>query len=226
MIGIMEERPPFVRFERRASERRHLGPPAGDGTVFYVDVDYAIITPMGTKEVVEKPVKDWFAYLQQMVDMRRYNPAWLSGFKDRYEAWTKQQEILPDGFPISNWPVATASEVRKLKEMHILTVEDLAALPEEGINRLGMGGRSLKQRAVDWVTGQKNTAPLISKLDSLTVTVEQLTKRIEDLTKENLMLKSRVEQPGEVQQPRGDLQTRLEVARANQDIDFDKLERL
>lgn len=226
MIGVMEERPPFVRFERRAQVRRQAGPPAGDGSVYYVDVDFAIITPMGTKEVVEKPVKDWFAYLQQMINMRRYNPAWLQGFKDRYEAWTKQQDLPPDGFPVANWPAATASEIRKLRELHILTVEDLAALPEEGIARLGMGGRSLKQRAMDWVTGSKDTAPLISKLDSLTVTVAQLSQRVEELTKENTALKGAQQSRESAPAPRESLESRLEAARGDDEIDFDKLERL
>ena len=192
--GVMEERPPFVTFERRAVMKYRLAPPAGDGTPYYEDIDFAIITPQGSKDKIEKEVLAWFSYLEVMTKDRRYNPEWLKAFKAMYQAWKEERTIPLNGHPIMNWPVASPAEMKRCTELHLMTVEDLAAANEEAISRLGMGGRSLKQRAVDWITAQKGTAPLISALDAARITLETTTRKLEDLQAENRDLKAQNEQ--------------------------------
>ena len=181
LLGAMEERPPFVRFERRPVEKRQLAPPDGDGSVYYVDTDFAIITPQGTKNVVEKQVDDWFAYLSQMVVQQRYNPEWLKAFRGAYGEWKNGQDITLNGSPLKNWPAITVSEIRKLADLHIYSIEDLASATEETLERLGMGGRSLRSRAQDWMTAKTGTAPLITELDALRVSNIELTREVASL---------------------------------------------
>lgn len=225
-IGILEERPPYVSFERRAIEQRRPGPPEGDAGVFYIDVDYVKITPQGSKDVIEKPVQDWFKYLNKMVQDRRYNPKWLEAFQGAHKAWKEQHEVPLNGFAIKNWPVATPREVKMLADLRIHTVEDLAQASEEALGRIGMGARSLKQRASDWITAQTSTAPLVSQLDSLRVVNEELTRKVEELTKENKQLGAELQQfrlhERGIKQPVGSpsLDDRLAAAQGTAGPDF------
>jgi hypothetical protein len=210
--GVQEERPPFVRFERRAVEKRRLAPPEGDGTSYYVDVDFAIITPQGTKDVVEKVAVEWFAYLDQMVSQRRYDPRWLAGFREMFKHWKEGQTIPLNGFAISNWPVATPSQVKTLHEYKVFTVEDLAALPAEGVSRLGMGGISLKNKAIAFLEAQSGTAPLVNRLDAMSVALNAAMERLSTLEAENKALKSAQQSREEPAAPLEDLATRLAIA--------------
>lgn len=70
MPAVAEARPPYVMFETRAVEDRAASLEKGH----YVtrDVDYAIITPMGSKDRTERVIKEWFDQLQQQVAEGRF----------------------------------------------------------------------------------------------------------------------------------------------------------
>lgn len=196
-VGVAQERPPYVMFERVAIEDREASVEAGHYVA--MNVDMAFITPAGSKDRIERRVSDWFAYLAQEVDNNRFPRAWLQEFKAAYEAWKEGKEIPVNGTPIVAWPVASPAQVKMLTEMHILTVEDLAAANEEAVGRLGMGGRALKDRAVLWLSSSEDKGKLVEELNALRLekkesdvqlkkleeTVKSLTKELEKLQKEN-----------------------------------------
>lgn len=51
------------------------------------------------------------------------------------------------GTPVDKWPVADTPMVAMLRECRIYTVEGLAAVPDSSLDRLGPGGRELRERA-------------------------------------------------------------------------------
>lgn len=140
---------PWVEFKKVSQEDREASIAAGS----YVakDVDYAFITPAGSKDCVEKPVKEWFEALQTQVENGRFPSEWLRAFRSNYEAWAKNEEIPIDGTSVKNWAVASPSQIEMLLKLHVRTVEQLAAANEEVIGRLGMGGRSLVDKAKAYV---------------------------------------------------------------------------
>ena len=62
-MQVAEARPPYVTFEAVAVEDRAASIEAG----YYKtrDVDFAFITPQGSKDRIERNVKDWFEQLEQ-----------------------------------------------------------------------------------------------------------------------------------------------------------------
>lgn len=153
--AIMEARPPFVQFETRSEENRQASVEAGN--VVFRDVDYAIITPQGSKDRVERVASEWFQNLESQVRQERFPREWLLKFKDFYRAWKEEGEIPLEGTALKNWPMLTPAQVKTLTSLHIRTVEELATANEESIARMGMGGRALKDKAVAWV-GAKGSA--------------------------------------------------------------------
>lgn len=152
----LQDRPPFVSFEVRAEEDRQASIEAGH----YVtkDFDYALVTPAGSKDRVEQKVVEWFAKLRTQVREERFPAAWLENYESAYKAWKSGQEIPLDGTAIKNWPILSPSQVRTLLELNVRTVEDLAAANEELVVRLGMGGRSLRDKAREWAKAKGGDA--------------------------------------------------------------------
>ncbi len=66
---------------------------------------------------------------------------------EHYRRFKAQEEQRPDGMPIEEWPMVTRAQVRELKALEMHTVEQIAAMSEIAIQRIGMGARDLKQKA-------------------------------------------------------------------------------
>ncbi len=188
--SIQEARPPYVRFETRPIEKRQ--PDSQGGGVMYIDTDFAIVTSHGSKDTVEKIVDEWFPRLKDEVRQGRFPQAWLDAYRGSYRAWKEDQAPPVNGTAIRNWPSVSPAEVKRLTDLGIIAIEDLAQANEELISKLGMGGRSLKQRAQDYVTAATGTAPLIAQLDSMRRMLEGMQNQVNTLTQRNEFLQTQL----------------------------------
>ena len=182
MIKIAEARPPYVTFEFRAEEDRAASIEAGH----YVskDVPFVLVTPMGSKDRHESPADEWFARREQDAAEGRFPREWLSAFKGAFAEWKAGREIPLNGTSVANWPVASPSQVKMLLDLKVRTVEDLAEANEETLNRLGMGGRTLKQKAQDWLASANDMGKVSEQLAGLRADNEALKQRNEQLEKQ------------------------------------------
>jgi hypothetical protein len=185
------ERPPYIEFEQRAQERR-----SATGEIEYYTVNFVVVTPHGSRDRFEKNAEEWLANCDLQVSAGRMNKEWVRQFRGAYNEWKLTGEIPITGTPLSNWPVLTAGELKSCLRCNLRSVEDLAAANEEVINRIGMGARSLKQRAVDWIESQKGTGGLVSQLDAMRQSLAATSARLEVLERENQALKASVRQSG------------------------------
>jgi len=174
-MEIAKDRPAYISFELRAEEDRQASIDAGH----YVpkEVEYVIITPQGSKDRTERVVADWFAKLAQDVKEQRFPQDWLSAYRSAYKEWKEGREIPLTGTPIATWPVASPGQVAACISANLRTVEDLAAANEESIGRIGMGGRALKQKAVEWLASAANIGKTTEALNSLKIANAALIER-------------------------------------------------
>src|SRR4051812_39375598 len=64
-----------------------------------------------------------------------------------YAAFKAGQEVSVDGFALEEWPAITRSQVEELRFAHVRTVEQLATLPDDALNKtISMGGFSLREK--------------------------------------------------------------------------------
>lgn len=155
-IQILQQGPPpYVVFEQRAEEDRAKTIEANQ--MVFKDVDYAIIYRAGSKDSVEKVATEWLEHIEKQSREQppAFPPDWVSAYKQRYKEWKAGQEMTPMGFPIRQWAVLTKAQAENLVLARILTVEDLACATEEMIQKIGLGGRALKEKAVAWLESNK-----------------------------------------------------------------------
>lgn len=171
----VENRPPYVQFEMRAVENRTASLEAGHYVT--VDVPFAVITPAGTRDRIEKEAEPWLADLKRAVTEREFPEQWYHAYSDSFKRWCETRETPEFGTPIVNWPALSPSQVRALLDANIRTIEDLAEATEEGIARIGMGARALKEKARAWLDVASNTGRLSSELEALRVENADLKRR-------------------------------------------------
>lgn len=189
-IGVQEARPPYVSFEVREVEDRAASIEAGH----YVakDVHFAVVTPAGSKDRHEKLAEDWFAQLEQQVREERFPREWYKAYKEAYAAWKEGREMPENGTSVTRWPVLSPSQVRQLLDLRVRTVEDLASANEETIMRLGMGGRSLKDKAVAWLAAANGPGKLAEEVSSLRQEIDAVKLRNTSLEEQNRELQAQV----------------------------------
>lgn len=165
MIGIREAQPPFVQFETRAEVDRNES--EQHGKVVYKNVDYALITPAGSRDVVERVATDWLKQKERDVIDGRFSQKYLEYYKACYEEWKKGNEIPVNGSPVKHWPVVSPAEIAQLTAANVRTVEELAELTESGLALVGMGGRALRDKARAWLDSAEKHGKIAEEVANL-----------------------------------------------------------
>ena len=93
-----------------------------------------------------------------------------------WEAYQTGKEPAEVGYPLKEWAQLTASELRTLQANHIKTIEQLAAVADSSLQRLGAGGMNLKQRAIKFLEKNDRVKELQDEVDALQSKVQQLEK--------------------------------------------------
>lgn len=185
-----DPKPPYVRFEARAVEDRQASIDAGH----YVakDVIFAIVTPSGTREVLEKVASEWIDGLKESVTNERIPADWLSYYQRRLADWKESRESPEEGTPITNWSALSPAQTKTLLDLHIRTVEDVAAMTEEAIDSLGMGARAIRSKAQAWLDSSKDTGKVAAELEALRQENSQLKSRDKEREEQFLNLETRL----------------------------------
>lgn len=103
-------------------------------------------------------------------------------FPRQWAAFKAQQEQIPDGTPLTEWPPLTKSQVLELKATHIHTVESLANLPDSSLT--WMGSRDLRDKAKAWLgnaKGGSEVTRLLGENDALRNDVDVLKRQVQEL---------------------------------------------
>lgn len=190
-ISIAEARPPYIAFDTRLEEDRNASEEAGRW--IGKDVHYVIITPMGSKDRIERLVRDWFQTKEQEVAEGRYPGQWLDNHKQMYQLWCNGQEMPLHGTPIKTWPAASPAQIKELLNLNVRTVEDLAQANEETIRRIGMGARMLVERARAFLETAKDTGAVTGEILALRAKNKELEERVASQDREIVSLRQQVE---------------------------------
>lgn len=180
MVMPREERPPYITFESRPVEDRAASIKNGRWTA--KDVPYVIITPQGSKDRIERNAAEWFTEKRQHVQEQRFPGKWLRAYEEAFEAWKKDEEPPVNGAPLRNWPPISPTQYKTLRDLRLLTVEDLASANEETLSRIGMGGRALKAKAVEWLAQASGLGIQVEEAERLradNVTLSQVNAELQ-----------------------------------------------
>lgn len=166
-MEMQKERPPFVRFDWKeygtdieASNR--------EGRPIPKTVPFAFITPAGGhgRDVFEHVAEEWLKNIREKAINGNYNPDWVKRFEMQYEEWKKGNELPREGTPVKTWHAVNKEQQNRLLALGFLVIEDLAAVTDTDIGRIGLDGRYLRDLAKQWLGG-KDQAVQVKKIADL-----------------------------------------------------------
>lgn len=191
-VSNREDRPAYVRFERRPLEDREAS--LREGRYVAKDVDFALVTPPYSKDCVEYKVTTWLTNMERNVRDGRIPEKWADMWKDALQKWRNGQEVPLNGTPILGWGVISPAQQQTLIAMNCLTVEDLAQVNDEGLKRIGMGGLELRNKAKNWLSSVKDHGGLTLQMSALQQENINLKASVEGLKAQVDALKSMIPQ--------------------------------
>lgn len=106
-------------------------------------------------------------------------------FADQYDRWkAKHAERIVDGTPLREWPALSRTQIMELEAIHIETVEALAAVSDQNVNRI-MDGRILRAKADAFLKAAKDgahTAKLAAENERLRGDMDELRRQFDELS--------------------------------------------
>lgn len=185
-----KERPSYVQFETRTSEDKQASAAAGR----YVarEFDVAIVTPPYSKDCVEFKIEQWLSNIDRNLRDGRIPKEWAGHWRESYKRWKDGQELPLNGTPIKGWGVISAAQQASLIHLNCKTVEDLAAVTEEGMRRIGMGALDLRTKAQAWLKSMADHGGSTIKIAALEQENAVLRTSVETLEKKVAELMARV----------------------------------
>lgn len=160
----------------------YVGPKNGDEMLSVEFSDYAAVDRWATGEKGFKVLKKECPYVRisvpgqadkldvfrpaEAADIHRFPRQWM-----RYQMETGKIAMANDvvGWKLADWPELNAEQVRHLNHLRFYTVEQIGAASDAQVQGMGLGGQSLKNRAIQALEA-KNSAAVsteIAKRDEL-----------------------------------------------------------
>lgn len=184
-------KPAYVKFEFRPVENREKSIEAGH--MYMEDVIFAIITPAGTKDRIEKRADEWLASVEEGVRQERIPEEWLYRYREALDRFKTTREDPEFGTPLSNWPLLTPAQLSNCLNANIRTIEDLASATEEGVGRIGMGGYALKMKAQAYLDTSKDHGVVALELEAMRQENSELKARDKEREEQFKAMAARLE---------------------------------
>lgn len=204
MSQVNDVRPPYVEFQMRAVEDRSES--LKQGRYMTKDVPFIILVPHGSegKQRIEQEYEVWLQKIKPMTGPKggsydghyevasRFNPDWVQKIETQFRLWKKGEQFEVEGTHLRNWPAISPAQLKNCLDMHLLTVEQLANAADDTVERLGMGGYTLRQRARDWLAAQGGGSAktaiemenLRAEVASRDVTISSMKEQLEALQRQ------------------------------------------
>lgn len=182
MIGIQQVRPPFVQFKQIAKDDKRATMEKGYRVT--KDVDMAFIMQPGAKDCVEIEAQAWLASIKlKMLEgaADAYPQEWVDGFHKKYELWKQGMDAPVNGTSVREWPLLSPAQVQNFLTIGITTIEDVAAMTEDAMTRVGMGARDLREKARGWLNGSQVSASITEENNQLKAQLAEVLSRLSEL---------------------------------------------
>jgi hypothetical protein len=158
------------------------------GQVTYDKVLFVkIVSPGDTSEVIYEVEREYAPEFPNPVYGKiKRNEAVFKRFGDEIERWKKTKGIglVVDGTPIEAWAQVDVRMAAHLKYLGFFSVEALATGGDSAIEKIGMGGRALIQKAKAFVEQRESSAKVLEaeeKNRALEARLQSMQDQIEEM---------------------------------------------
>lgn len=174
-----EERPPYVVFETIQIEDRAASLAAGHHVE--KDLHIANITRPGSRDTLVKDAEAWIKELKALAKNGQIPVSWPPHFEGMYKTWLSGETAAVNGTPIKGWSQIGNAMQKLLINAGIVTVEDLASLPDGDVGLIGTGAISVKAKAVAFLKEANGTGKLVQENAAMKAQMDAMQKQMAEM---------------------------------------------
>jgi hypothetical protein len=175
-----------------------------DGARNYPRFHTAEVEDMAASEIQGRPIFRTIERVEIIMPGNPHTRPVTEVTREHQEKWPKEyaefkqnMEMSVDGFPLEQWAVLKRAQVLELKALGFMTVEQIRDMGDLAVQRIGMGGMSLRNLAKAFLDDQEAQAMTV-----------RLTAESERRNAENAELRAKLaEQGGMIDRLYHELQT-------------------
>lgn len=179
--SVGKDTPPFVRFDYMEYGIDLEQSKTSSAPIPKV-VPFAFIMQKGGKDCHEAVAEEWLETKRQQAMAGQYPSEWYNHHKLQFDEFLKGEELPRNGIPIKTWPAPTREQVLRLQALGITTVEDLADVPDSGLQNIGLDGRNLRDLAKNYLAESRGAGALAKQLADLQESDRQKSATIERMS--------------------------------------------
>lgn len=176
--SVGKDTPPFVRYEYMEYGIDLEASKTSSAPIPRV-IPFAFVMQKGGKDCHEAVAEEWLATKKQQAMAGQYPSEWYNHHKLAFDEFLKGEELPRHGIPIKTWPAPTREQVLRLQALGVTTVEDLADIPDSGLQNIGLDGRNLRDLAKNYLAESKGAGALAKQMADLQETVRQQNETIQ-----------------------------------------------
>lgn len=185
---------PYVYYTVASKESKDA-----DGHVTRDNEYTAHIVSRGSKDEHVHEAESWVEGLRQKgigrgpfdTQAEEYGQVWYPRFRKMLDDFKAGEEMKHPGTSLRSILAFMKSEVAQAEAVHIYSLEDLAVANEEAIRHMGIGGRALKDKAVQLLASKDDNA-MAEVVAAQRVEIDGLKERIEQFIAAGHSAKGRV----------------------------------
>ena len=228
-------KPPHLRFEDSSIKDNSASLEAGRA-VFHPCIKVYIRAPGDDKcevpYIVEQKVKDpitgeeklvkpWEQHLKEKLHHKFIERQYYDFCIRSIAHWKENQETMVDGTPIGEWALLSKAECDNLKALGILSIEQCSQMTEEALSAYGLGARTLKEKAGNFLTANSNPGRAAEKINALEANLNSAVQKAEEAM--NLMggYEAKIKQLEQmvIDQSKPQIVTKTEVVYEDMEVD-------
>lgn len=129
------------------------------GRPIYDDMEVCEIRSPGSRNIGVYPATAISQWVEDPETREMVPLTYAERFAHQYQQFKRQAAQTKSGTPLAHAPFLTEARRAELRAQNIYTVEALASIDGQELKNLGIGGRELKNKAVEYIEEAARGAP-------------------------------------------------------------------
>ena len=173
---------PFFVMKALKNERKSVSA----GRPIFDDVEFVDIRFSGSKEVYSFPTQQISHWETDEETGEQRQLTYAERWPRQYQQFKAKMQQTKSGTPLDYIPFLTDGKRAELRALAIYTVEALAELDGQPLKNLGIGGRELKNKAIEYLANASHDGVIMRQQQQ----IDELLTRIKSMEDEKKLLTS------------------------------------
>jgi len=178
---------PFFKTMAFKDERKSIAA----GRPIFQDTDVCEIRIAGSKDSTVHLVQERSHWEVDEETGEQQNLTYAERFPRQYQQFLAKKQQTKSGTPLDYVPFLTDAKRAELRALNIYTIEALAELDGQPLKNLGIGGRDMKNKAIDYLATSGHDAMIMKQQ----VQIDALLAQIRVLQEDKQLASSSLEPP-------------------------------